>query len=206
MAGLHFFYPVALKNIAEIIKMNETSAETIEKIKTFLKEIRRNFLLLDEPNSFILNRICLGFQNEAFLLVNEREATIPQIDRIVRTHFFPQGIFEFFDSVGLDVMLASIRNYAKADPEANRFQSLILQLEKLVSEGKLGNKTRAGFYTDEVTHDPGDTSRDADLILRLQESYASSFRKLSISSGISTADLKSAMDEYFGSDSPNVSE
>jgi 3-hydroxyacyl-CoA dehydrogenase len=204
MAGLHFFYPVALKNIVEIIRMPETSQGTLGKIGAFLKTIHRDPILLDESNSFILNRIYLEFQNEGFLLVNAKEATISRVDRIVRDHFFPQGLFEFFDSVGLDVMLASIKNYTMDDPGRARYQPLILHLEKLVSEEKLGNKTGTGFYQGGVNDEPGDHNGDEALILKLRESYATAFRKFSASSGIPPAALKLLMDEYFGCDSPFI--
>jgi 3-hydroxyacyl-CoA dehydrogenase len=204
-AGLHFFYPVALKDIAEIIVTEETSKETLEKIKAFLHSIRRKFLVLKEKDSFILNRIFLGFQNEAFLMVHEKKATLHQIDRIVRDRFFPLGVFEFFDSVGLDVMLASVRNYAEQDDDKERFHPLIGKLDKLVSAGKLGLKTGVGFYTEDLPRDPGNQESDDEIAGILRESYLASFRKFCSSSGISPSEIKTAMDEYFGADTPALS-
>ncbi len=202
--GLHFFYPIALKDIVEVIMTHETSNETLQQITSFLKSIRRRFLLLEEKDSFILNRIFLYFQNEAFLLVNEKKASLQQIDRLVRDHFFPTGVFEFFDSVGLDVMLASVKNYSKDDPEEERYHPLIGQLQELVSKGKLGTKTRGGFYCEGISPDPGYPENDTEIIAKLQASYGYAFRRFCQSSRIPPAELKSAIDEYFGAETPVV--
>ena len=203
-AGLHFFYPIALKDIVEVILTQYTSKETLAQITFFMESIRRRFLLLEEKDSFILNRIFLHFQNEAFLLVNEKKASLQQIDRIVRERFFPTGVFEFFDSVGLDIMLASVKNYSKDDPAEERFHPLIAQLQELVSKGRLGVKTKSGFYGEGISVDPGYPENDAEIIAKLQESYANAFRWFCHSSGIPSAELKTAMDEYFGSETPLV--
>jgi 3-hydroxyacyl-CoA dehydrogenase len=203
-AGLHFFYPIALKDIVEVILTQETSKETLAQITSFMESIRRRFLLLEEKDSFILNRIFLHFQNEAFLLVNEKKASLQQIDRIVRERFFPTGVFEFFDSVGLDIMLVSVQNYSKDDPAEERFHPLIAQLQELVSKGRLGAKTKGGFYGKDIYVDPGYPENDGEIIAKLQESYAHAFRWFCHSSGIPSAELKTAMDEYFGAETPIV--
>ncbi len=202
--GLHFFYPIALKDIVEVIMTHETSKDTLQHITFFLKRIRRRFLLLEEKDSFILNRIFLHFQNEAFLLVNEKKASLQQIDRLVRDHFFPTGVFEFFDSVGLDVMLASVKNYSKNDSEEERYHPLIGQLQELVSEGRLGTKTKGGFYSEGISPDPGYPENDAEIIAKLESSYEYAFRRFCQSSGITPAELKTAMDEYFGVETPVI--
>jgi 3-hydroxyacyl-CoA dehydrogenase len=204
-AGIHFFYPIALKDIVEVIITSETSQETLSRITWFLKTISRRFLILEEKDSFILNRIFLHFQNEAFLLVNEGKASLQQIDRIVRENLFPTGVFEFFDSVGLDVMLASVRNYSRDDPSAERYRPLIGQLQDLVSQGRLGAKTKGGFYGDGLSVDSGHPENDAEIIAILSASYEQAFRRFCMSSGIPPSELKTAMDEYFGAETPMVS-
>jgi 3-hydroxybutyryl-CoA dehydrogenase len=204
-AGLHFFYPIALKNIVEVILTPESSENTRNELISFLKMIHRRFLLLEEKDSFILNRIFLHFQNEAFLLVNEKKASFQQIDRIVREQFFPMGVFEFFDSVGLDVILASIKNYSENDPSKEQYNPLIGQLQEHVSKGKLGLKTKSGFYFDGISFDPGYPENDIEIFFRLKTSYEFEFKRLCRSSGIPAKELKNAMDEYFGSETPMVS-
>ena len=67
-AGLHFFYPVTLKNIVEVILLPESSRETVQELTTFLESIHHRFLILEEKDSFILNRIFLHFQMKLFYL------------------------------------------------------------------------------------------------------------------------------------------
>ena len=203
-AGLHFFYPIALKNIVEVIKTPDTSKDTIKKITSFLERIQRNFLMLEEKDGFILNRIFLYFQNEAFLLTKENKASILQIDRIVKENFFPIGVFEFFDSVGLDIMLSSVKNYLKYDPAPEQFYPLILQLEEHVSNGRLGVKKNGGFYREGILYDPGKPENDTQIILKLADSYKLAFNNLCHSSSIPTQELKMAMDEYFSAETPPV--
>ena len=203
-AGLHFFYPVALKNIVEVILVPGSSRETLQELTSFLESIHRRFLVLEEKDGFILNRIFLHFQNEAFLLVNEKKASIMQIDRIVREFFFPIGVFEFFDSVGIDIMLASVKNYSKNDPSKDRFHPLILQFEELVYQGRLGTKKNGGFYTEASSSNPGYPENEAEILSRLKTSYEFAFKKLCHSSGIPAKELKIAMDEYFGAETPLI--
>jgi len=203
-AGLHFFYPIALKDIVEVIVTPETSKATLEQITSFLDSIRRRFLLLEEKDSFILNRIFLDFQNEAFLLVKEKKASLQQIDRIVKDQFFPTGVFEFFDSVGLDVMLASVKNYVRNDPKEEWYDQLIIQLQELVSAGRLGTKTKGGFYGKGIPSDPGYPENDGEIIVKLKATYEQTFIRFCKSSGIQPAALKTAMDEYFGAETPVV--
>ena len=205
-AGLHFFYPVALKDIVEIIGTPEVSKETVFELSSFLEKIRRQFLILEEKDSFILNRIFLDFQNEAFLIVHEKIASLQQIDQIVKEHFFPFGVFEFFDSVGLDIMLASVKNYIEDDPEEtrSRFYPLIAQLQEHVSNGRLGKKSCSGFYNEESSIDSKYPENSNEIISRLKTSYEQAFRRFCISSSIPASALKAAMDEYFGVETPVI--
>jgi 3-hydroxyacyl-CoA dehydrogenase len=203
-AGLHFFYPVALRDIVEIILPPTTSNETLQQLTSFLKVIGRRHLILKEKDSFILNRLFLQFQNQAFLLVHQKKASLHQVDRIVREHFFPIGVFEFFDSVGLDVMLASVKNYTKHDPGNALYLPLMVQMQELVSAGRLGTKSKGGFYTEGVPDDPGYPENEEEIIGILRRSWSEAFHRLLDSSGLPAAELKSAMDEYFGAETPQV--
>lgn len=142
--GLHFFYPVKLKNIVEVIKTTNTSAETIEKVSEFCIKTAKRQLVQDEKNAFWLNRLFLDIQNEAFLIHNEKNYTFEQIDAIIAEHLFPEGVFKFFDQVGIDIMLQAIRNYTADNPLPYRI--MITKLEELISENKLGVKSKSGFY------------------------------------------------------------
>ena len=201
--GLHFFYPVALRNIVEIIISQDTSEEVIEKVKHFLSLINRDHLLLKENCSFILNKIFLDFQNEAFLIVSEEDMTFSQMDTLIRKYFFPAGVFDFCDSVGNDIMLTSVRNYTSDYPGKAHYMKFITELERLVKNNNYGVKSGAGFYTYPVEGNDDELLNDLNIeriIERLEFTLTSTIDRLSSQSGISGDILNHAMKEYLGSE------
>lgn len=143
--GLHYFYPLKFKNIVEIIKTENTSEDILETITAFCRKTGKTYLIQDEFNAFILNKLFLDVQNEAYNICSEGVLSYRQIDKIVDNNLFPGGIFNFFDQVGNDIMLEAIKNYI---PKAERgpYSALIAKLEELCSQNLLGIKTNAGFY------------------------------------------------------------
>jgi 3-hydroxybutyryl-CoA dehydrogenase len=204
LIGLHFFYPVALKNIVEFIISESIPKEVIEDVKQFLLLIKRDHLLLNEKNSFILNKIYLDFQNEAFLIVSEKNMTISQMDVFIRKFFFPVGAFDFCDSVGNDIMLTSVKNYTRDYPNKDHYMKFTLELERLVKDNRLGIKRGAGFYSYPVEANEDDLSsidmNIENVFERLHFTIISSINRFSSQSGISPAILNNAMKEYLGSD------
>jgi len=144
-AGLHFFYPARLKNIMELIHFPATSSETVGSISEFFSSLGRRFITLPESEGFILNRVFLDFQALGFWLHLERGISVTAIDNAVRKDLFPDGLFSFFDSVGLDVMLSSIREYARKAP-SELYRLMIAGLERMIAAGMLGRKSGRGFY------------------------------------------------------------
>lgn len=146
LVGLHFFFPVAMKNIVELNIPEGTNLQAISKIERFLKRINKFYIKLDEKNHFLVNRIFLRLQAGCCHLLTEEKLTVSQIDTLIKKHLFPIGMFEFFDHVGSDIMLASVKNYLKYDPDPEFCIPLIEELEKNVKEGNPGVKTGKGFY------------------------------------------------------------
>ncbi|MCX6250620.1 MAG: 3-hydroxyacyl-CoA dehydrogenase family protein [Bacteroidetes bacterium] len=207
--GLHFFYPIPLKNIVEFVITQDTSKETTRIVKDFLNSINRKFLLLKEKDSFILNRIFLDFQNEAFLIVREEKLSISLMDAIVKENFFPSGVFEFIDSVGTDIMAVSVRNYIRDYPHKDYYEPLLNELDKMVAENRLGQKSLNGFY--QYPKEPSETIlpfRDnlsnkaifEKVVKRLKFSYISSVKRFAIQSKLNLYDLNESIREYFGTD------
>lgn len=147
MVGLHFFYPVALKDIVELIIPETVSSEVRESLKVFLKTIDRNYLYQNEKNAFAVNRIFLEFQLEAWKIAEEGLLSPAAIDTLIRERFFPLGAFECFDNVGMDIIAPSIRNYLENDPDKSRFDTLLNRIDELNAAGKLGRKSGEGFFT-----------------------------------------------------------
>ncbi len=205
--GLHFFYPVAMKNITEVIVNDRVSKDSVLKTTAFLGSVGRKYILLDEQSAFILNRIFLDFQNEAFLLVNAGKMSCSQLDAIIREYFFPVGVFEFFDSVGTDLMLTSIKNYTEDYPHRDHFAELIRHLEEMVGKGHLGKKSNQGFYNysegktilQETLQPTPDVDRDEKIeFLRFQ--YQNAVRRHTVRSGLSLTEMNDALKEYFSID------
>jgi 3-hydroxybutyryl-CoA dehydrogenase len=202
-AGLHFFYPISLKNVVELVITSETGSNTTETCEAFLKKIQRFYLVQDEESAFVLNRIYLEFQLEAWKIVEEGLLTVPSVDRLVRENISPAGIFDFFDSVGIDVILPAIRNYIRNYSGQSRFDSLIKKMELMISKGDLGTKSGKGFYSypagsAETSSDPG-VGTDDPIVTRLKESLAVAIRELNNSKRYSVDDLVFALKEYIGS-------
>jgi len=144
--GLHFFFPIAMKDIVEMNVTTNTSKKTVFFIRGFLKKLERTSIVLSTKEHFIINRIFLKMQAGCCQLLEEGKYSIQEIDELIKTNLFPVGVFEFFDHVGNDVMLQSVRNYVQYESNQAFYQPLIVLLEQKVREGKLGVKSNSGFY------------------------------------------------------------
>lgn len=156
-AGLHFFFPVALKKTVELITGSNTLRETAELLNHLLIKINKKPFPQDESNAFILNRLLLKFQAEAFNILGEGLLSVREIDDLVKQNFFPIGVFEFFDHVGIDIMYSSIRSYTRNIPDKEFYLPLLKKLEEMVRLNKLGIKTKSGFYN-YSPHEKSDTT------------------------------------------------
>ncbi|HOT43723.1 MAG TPA: 3-hydroxyacyl-CoA dehydrogenase NAD-binding domain-containing protein [Spirochaetota bacterium] len=145
-AGLHFFYPVKMKNIVELIVTDHTGEDTKRIVRDFTDYIDRFRLEMHEDEAFMLNRLFLDFQAQAFRCHRDDGLDVKVIDAIVRKYIFPVGVFEFFDAVGIDVMRRSIVNYTGTMADSDFYSPMIDCLDRLLGEKKLGRKSGAGFY------------------------------------------------------------
>jgi len=197
--GLHFFYPIGFKNIVELTVLPETSSRTILKTEAFLNAIQRFFLTLDEKNSFILNKIFLDFQMTAFEIVKKGYCNFRQMDELVKKDLFAFGVFDFMDGVGLDTMLVSIQNYISGYPHKSWYEPLVLQLQEMVGQGKLGMKTGEGFF-----HYPLDPIQEAEwqdtgaISEHLRQTWFSAVKRFTAQSHLPIGDINFAVKEYFG--------
>jgi len=144
--GLHFFFPVGMKNIVEVNLTKDTSNKTVLLVKNFLKKIGKSPVILANKDHFIINRIFLKMQAGCCQLLQEGKWSVYEIDALVKAHLFPIGVFEFFDYVGNDVMLQSVNNYIKYEAAPGFYLAMIEILDQKVKEGKLGKKSNSGFY------------------------------------------------------------
>jgi 3-hydroxyacyl-CoA dehydrogenase len=207
--GLHFFFPVALKKIVELITNKSVSSQTSDLLLLFLQQINKKPFIQDEANAFILNRLLLDFQAGAYRIFQEGDLSYREIDEQVRLHLFPVGIFEFFDHVGLDVMKSSIITYTQHAENKEFYSPLIQKLEELISKNHLGIKTKKGFFDythpeTENTH-PKKTTTDLErtkkeAIDRLWYYYTTSVSRVIEEGLCSREDLAYAVKDYLGID------
>ena len=141
LVGLHFFNPVAMMQLVEVVTGEATSAEVAARAMTFTRQIDRLPLPVTSTPGFMVNRILMPYLMEAVLL--EAEGVPPAvIDKAATDFGMPMGPVQLADTVGLDICLHV------AEILAEHFNAEIPQrLKQLVADGNLGRKSGRGFYS-----------------------------------------------------------
>ena len=146
VVGLHFFNPVHLMKLLEIVRAFQTSDETIEAVKAFGTAIKKELIVVKDSPGFASSRLGVALGLEATRMLEEGVASAADIDRAMKLGYgHPMGPLELGDLVGLDVRLA-IAEYLYAETGSPTFRPPQL-LKKMVRAGKLGKKSGEGFYT-----------------------------------------------------------
>jgi 3-hydroxybutyryl-CoA dehydrogenase len=144
--GMHFFSPVPIMPLIELIRGTATSDATEGAIRDLAAELGKQVIVSADRPGFIVNRILMPFLGEAMRALDEGLGTAEDIDtgaRIGLNH--PMGPLELADFIGLDVCLGIMRVLHDGLGE-DRFQPPRV-LEELVAAGHLGQKTGRGFHT-----------------------------------------------------------
>ena len=146
--GTHWFHPPPITPCVEIIPGDKTSQETIERASDFMKRMGKFPTPCKSAPGFVANRIQLAMAAEAFAIVEEGLATPQEVDRIVKSSFgfrlSAYGPFEICDQAGVDVY-RSIFYYLQDKLNRDQFTPPRL-LDELVEQGRIGLKSRKGFY------------------------------------------------------------
>src|SRR2546430_3747744 len=144
--NMHFFYPVLVMDLVEVVRGPQTSDETMERGMALAREMGRTPVLLKkEIDGFIVNRILHAATQEAYRLLDADVASFEDIDAAVEKGLnWPMGPFRLGDFSGLDVTYnARLHMYRSMGDERYRPSP---QLEAKVKAGKLGRKPGGGWY------------------------------------------------------------
>ena len=144
--GMHFFSPVPVMPLIELIRGRDTSDETVDAIRSLSEALGKQVIVSADRPGFIVNRILMPFLAEAMRAFEEGIASAEDIDagaRIGLNH--PMGPLELADFIGLDVCLGIMR-VLDDGIGGDRFRPP-RALTELVAAGHLGQKTGQGFYT-----------------------------------------------------------
>jgi 3-hydroxybutyryl-CoA dehydrogenase len=143
--GMHFFNPVPLLPLVEIIRGLQTSAATAEAVRELTVRLDKSPIRVTNSPGFVVNRILVPMINEAFLVLAEGVASAEEIDTGMRLGCnHPIGPLALADLIGLDVCL-SVMNVFLNDFGDSKYRACPL-LRELVSAGRLGRKSRWGVY------------------------------------------------------------
>lgn len=142
--GLHFFSPVPIMRLLEIVTSIETSEETLNRVQFYGKEINKESVIAQDYPGFIVNRILLPMMNEAAFLV--MEGTAPEeVDRgLMLGANHPIGPLRLADQCGLDTTLYALESLYEGFSDS-KYRPCPL-LKRMVEAGHLGRKSGKGFY------------------------------------------------------------
>jgi 3-hydroxybutyryl-CoA dehydrogenase len=144
--GMHFFNPVPLMALVEIIRGLQTSDATHAAVKTLAERLGKTPITVKNAPGFVVNRILVPMINEAFFVLAEGIATAEDIDAGMKLGTNqPIGPLALADMIGLDVCLA-VMNVYMAEYNDSKYRPAPL-LKEMVAAGWLGRKTGRGVYT-----------------------------------------------------------
>ncbi|XP_008148481.2 hydroxyacyl-coenzyme A dehydrogenase, mitochondrial isoform X1 [Eptesicus fuscus] len=145
-AGLHFFNPVPMMKLVEVIKTPMTSQKTFESLLDFSKALGKHPVTCKDTPGFIVNRLLVPYLMEAVRLYERGDASKEDIDIAMKLGAgYPMGPFELLDYVGLDTTKFIMDGWHEMDTQNPLFQPS-QSVNKMVAEKKLGKKTGEGFY------------------------------------------------------------
>jgi 3-hydroxybutyryl-CoA dehydrogenase len=143
--GMHFFNPVVMMKLVEVIPGAVTTDDVVEAVMEMSKKIGKEPVLAKESPGFIVNRILIPYINEAAMVYQEGIASAEEIDKAMKLGAgMPMGPLALADLVGIDIVLAVCEFFWKEFGDSKYRPSLAFRQK--VRAGQLGMKTGKGFY------------------------------------------------------------
>lgn len=145
VVGLHFFNPVPVMKLVELISGLQTSQETLERARAFAIACGKEVTTSQDVPGFVSNALLMPFINEAIMCLEKGVATRDDIDKTLRLGMnHPMGPLQLADFIGLDTCLAIQQTLYQGTGDSKYRPSILL--ERMVDAQWLGKKSGKGFY------------------------------------------------------------
>ncbi|MFO7828068.1 MAG: 3-hydroxyacyl-CoA dehydrogenase family protein [Bacteroidales bacterium] len=190
VAGMHFFYPVAFKNIVELILPDNYDSDRLKRLRYFLSSINKAYVIQNEQDAFLLNRILLDLQAKAFDFSIEQNIPLQVVDQASQTIIPDFGLFEMMDHVGLSTMYQSIQNYALMENHPKKYDPLLNRLNNKITLGQP--------ILDRDTINEVDEKRSSAILAFLQKEMKEIFNQYFLNRPKETSIYKNAIKEFCG--------
>lgn len=145
LAGLHFFNPVPVMPLVEVVRTLATDEATLAALRTFVQKLGKTAVLAPDAPGFVVNRLLVPYLLDAMRCAEQRLASVEDLDTGMKLGCgHPMGPLHLSDFIGLDTMqsVADVLFEAFGEP---RFKAPSV-LRQLVAAGRLGRKSGSGFY------------------------------------------------------------
>ena len=146
VVGLHFFNPVQLMRLVEVVRTDETSDEVFAAARAFGETCGKKPVACVDTPGFVVNRLLVPYMVQALQMLERGDATAEDIDAAMQFGCgYPMGPITLPDYGGLDTTLAILKGWVERYPDEPAF-AIPASLERKVAEGKLGRKSGEGYY------------------------------------------------------------
>lgn len=147
MVGLHFFNPVQLMRLVEVVRSDATTDDVFAEARSFGEAVGKTPVSCKDTPGFVVNRLLVPYMTQALLMLERGDASKEDIDAAMQFGCgHPMGPITLTDYVGLDTTLSILEGWVDRYPDEPSFAIPKVLVDK-VAQGKLGRKTGEGFYT-----------------------------------------------------------